>query len=193
VHSHERTDEALALGVQQGSMEDLSMLIERHYSPLLGFLYRMGLMTLAEDMAQETFLRVLKGISFYQPSRPFKPWLYSIALNLVRNYQKRADTQRGSETLDEEVQEVSSLDAQVIETPEINLLNSEAAQTVLDALAQLPDHQRSVVVLFYYQELSQKEIAETLRIPVGTVKSRLSLGLRRLRELIEIEEQQGGN
>ncbi len=174
-----RTDEDLALGIQRGDMAALALLIERHYGQLLGFLYRMGLAGLAEDMVQETFLKVLNGIMLYQPSRPFKPWLYSIATNLARNHYISADARRTISQQDSILEALPGDDV-----PEAALIEAETTCEVLGALGQLPGHQREVVVLFYYQELSQKEIAAILQVPVGTVKSRLSLGLRRLREII---------
>jgi RNA polymerase sigma-70 factor (ECF subfamily) len=75
-------------------------------------------------------------------------------------------------------------------TPEAVALAHDEAVRVQTALAELPDHQREVVVLRYYQELALTEIAGALNIPVGTVKSRLSLGLRRLRSRLMEEEQE---
>jgi RNA polymerase sigma-70 factor (ECF subfamily) len=177
----EERDEELALRVQQGNGDDLIALVERHYDRLMGYLYRLtgGQRDLAEDMAQETFLRVLRGIGGYQYPRPFKPWLYAIATNIGRNHYRRADTRR----MEDELEEVAQVDLAPL--PEDSALANEAAQQVLAALSALPDHQREVVVLFYYQEFSQAEIAAALDIPVGTVKSRLSIGLRRLRAMME--------
>jgi RNA polymerase sigma-70 factor, ECF subfamily len=179
------SDEQLALGVQQGNKDDLTVLVERHYSRLLGYLYRLcgGNEPMAEDMTQETFLRVMRGISLYQFPRPFKPWLYSIATNIARNHYSRAET-RYADEMDEDGAE-SFADAALL--PEERTLLNDEARNVLKALAELPPHQREVVVLFYYQELSQHDIAESLHIPLGTVKSRLSLGLRRLRDIVNRE------
>jgi len=87
------TDEQLALRVQQGSRHDLTTLVERHHSDLLGFLYRQtgGDRALAEDLAQEAFLRVVRAIGQYRYPRPFKPWLYAIALNVARDHFKRVE------------------------------------------------------------------------------------------------------
>ena len=182
------TDEELARDIQRGSMEAFTLLVDRYYSPLFGYLYRMcgGVRALSEDMVQETFLKLLRGISLYQPSRPFKPYLYAIAANIARNHHQRADTrltQSITDTADDDYYDEHP-------SAEESVIADEAAKQVLWALAQLPDHQREVVVLFYYQELSQKDIAEALHIPVGTVKSRLSLGLRRLRDLIATMESE---
>jgi RNA polymerase sigma-70 factor, ECF subfamily len=178
-----RTDEDLAVGVQRGTMNDLSELVERHYSPLFGYLYRMcgGVRSVAEDMVQETFLRVMHGISSYQPSRPFKPWLYAIASNIAHNFRTRADS-RYTDNLPDEAEIDNRADDS--DAPETMLIDSQEADAVLKALSALPQHQRDVVILFYYQELSQQHISEIMHIPVGTVKSRLSLGLRRMHALL---------
>jgi RNA polymerase sigma-70 factor (ECF subfamily) len=177
-----RSDEELGRGVQQGEKGALVCLVDRHYDALIGYLYRLngGDRMLSEDMVQETFLRVLRGIGGYDYPRPFKPWLYAIATNLARNHYKRADT-RYAVTAEDEALEIRDPGAQ----PEESLALDDETRDLVTALRVLPDHQREVIILRYCQELSLAEIAETLDIPVGTVKSRLSLGLRRLREVME--------
>lgn len=190
------TDEQLALGVQAGEgqnlRQDLAALVERHHSPLTGYLYRLvnGDRPLAEDLVQETFLRVLKGIEQYQYPRPFKPWLYAIATNLARDYFKRADSRRTASAPEEpgfwqaRGGQTGSLENKLVARDSAERRKS----AVTKALQALPDHQREVVLLRYYQDFSLAEIGEALEIPLGTVKSRLSLGTKRLREMMEIEE-----
>lgn len=158
------------------------MLVDRHHDALIGYLYRMcgGKRPLAEDLAQETFLRVLRSIDQYDHLRPFKPWLYAIATNLVRSHYARADTRR-SVTMSNPV----AKDATTNPPIEDMVTDSEDVQQAVQALMTLPDHFREAIVLRYLQELSLAEIAEVLDIPVGTVKSRLSNGLRKLREIVE--------
>jgi RNA polymerase sigma-70 factor (ECF subfamily) len=174
------TDEQLAQQLQNGDRAALAALVERHYDPLLGYLYRLarGDRPLAQDLAQETFLHALRGIAHYTYPRPFKPWLYAIATNLARNHYNRADTRRTDNT--DEDAEYGAEDA-----PDSELFERDEAQAVIAALDSLPDHQREVIVLYFYQSLSQQAIAETLAIPLGTVKSRLSIGVSRLRERIK--------
>ncbi|HVO41751.1 MAG TPA: RNA polymerase sigma factor [Aggregatilineales bacterium] len=85
------TDEQLASHIKKGDGSALAALVERHHGLLLGYLYRMtdGNRALAEDLVQEAFIHVLKGIAGYTYPRPFKPWLYAIATNLARSLQER--------------------------------------------------------------------------------------------------------
>lgn len=181
-----RSDEVLAQGIQQGNQADMTELVNRYYDALLHYLYRMcgGRQALAEDMVQETFLRLMRKIALYDSQRPFKPWLYAIATNIARNYYQKADTRYTENPI--EATDFEDENPQ----PEYLLMQSEAAEHVANSLALLPDHQREVVVLFYYEEMSQKDIAAVLDIPVGTVKSRLSLGLKRLRATLEALDKQ---
>jgi RNA polymerase sigma-70 factor (ECF subfamily) len=176
------TDEQLAQQLQGGDRTALSALVERHYDPLMGYLYRLarGDRSLAQDLAQETFLRALRGINGYDPPRPFKPWLYAIATNLARNHYASADTRRTGDAVEE--------DYGADDPPDARLLEREEARAVIAALDTLPDHQREVIVLYFYQSLSLQAIADTLAIPLGTVKSRLSIGVSRLREQIKAQD-----
>lgn len=173
-----QTDEQLARQMQQGDANALAQLVERHHSPLLGFLYRLtgGDRALAEDLTQDTFLRVLRTIRQYRASRPFKPWLYAIALNVARDHFKRADTRHTDSATDDVLDDIAA--------PREDELDFDARQVVA-AITALPEHQRVAILLRYYQDLSLAEIAEALNIPIGTVKSRLSLGLQRLRSRLE--------
>jgi RNA polymerase sigma-70 factor (ECF subfamily) len=174
------TDEALARGAQHGRTDDMAALIERHHGPLQGFLYRLtgGDRALAEDLTQDTFLRALRSIRQYRPAQRFKPWLYAIAVNVARDHFKRADTRRTESVSDDEWEAV-------IDPAEDEAFSVDESQRIAAAVGGLPPHQREAVSLRYYQDLSLAEIAEALSVPVGTVKSRLSLGLRRLRLTLE--------
>ncbi len=170
------TDEQLARGVQRGHTSDLALLVERHHSPLLGFLYRLtgGDRALAEDLTQEAFLRVLRSIQQYQTARPFKPWLYAIAVNVARDHFKRAETRHAVTLTDDELlalpDPIDLEETIVVDGPRL-----------ASAISALPGQQREAIILRYYQDLSLAEMASVLSIPIGTVKSRLSLGLRQLR------------
>ncbi len=171
-------DEIWALRLQRGEKSAINGLVERHNDALLGYLYRMtgGDRALAEDLLQETFLRVLRNIHQYQEGRPFKAWLYAIATNAARNHYTSAESRRTDSAASDDLPDVPD-EHQADE----DLIHADETQAVIAALAKLPDHQREVIVLYYYQSLSAAEIADALAVPVGTVKSRLSIGISRLR------------
>jgi RNA polymerase sigma-70 factor (ECF subfamily) len=170
------SDETLARGAQAGRPDDLAALVARHHSPLLGFLYRLtgGDRPLAEDLAQETFLRVLRSLPQYQPPRPFKPWLYAVAVNAARDHFKRAETRRT-------LAMPPDYDAPGEPSPLHALLEAETWAQVAGAVRALPAPQREVLLLRYSEGWPLADIAAALGIPEGTVKSRLSVALSRLR------------
>jgi RNA polymerase sigma-70 factor (ECF subfamily) len=176
------SDEQLALGIQHGRADDLTLLVERHHGPLLGFLYRMtgGDRALAEDLIQETFLRLLSKIVSYRYPRPLKPWLYAIAVNIARDHYKQAEF-RHTDSMP------TQFEISVAGTPETELVTNEETQQVATAMNNLPLLQQEVILLRYFHELSLDEISQILQVPVGTIKSRLSVGLQRLKERLTAE------
>lgn len=176
------SDEELAFGIQRGRADDLTVLVERHYGPLLGFLFRVtgGDRSLAEDLVQETFLRMLSKIDTYHYPRPLKPWLYAIAVNLTRDHYKQAEFRHTDS-------EPAGLDIPIARTPETEFVTGEETQRVAAAMNSLPLLHREVLLLRYLDDLSLDEISQVLQVPVGTVKSRLSLGLKRLKERLKAD------
>ncbi len=179
---HEMSDERLMSAVMAGDQVALATLVTRHHAPLLGYLYRLvgGDRLLAEDLAQETLLQVMRQRT-HSPDRPFKPWLYTIATNLARDHFKSAAV-RHRGRLDEEGAMLHLHDCSP--GPEEHALANERGSEVRAALSQLGEEYRVAMVLRFYQGFSLQEIAETLQIPLGTVKSRLSVGARRLRAVL---------
>lgn len=179
----EKSDEQLMTAVMTGDQVALAGLVTRHHAPLLGYLYRLvgGDRQLAEDLVQEALLHVLRQ-STYQAGRPFKPWLYMIATNLARDYFKSAVVRKSRRVCNEEEALLHLYDEEP--SPEERVLAAEQGSEVRAALAQLRVEYRIVLVLRFYQGFSLQEIAETLHIPLGTVKSRLSVGVHRLRTIL---------
>jgi RNA polymerase sigma-70 factor, ECF subfamily len=179
----ERSDEQLMTAVMAGDQVALAALVTRHHAPLLGYLYRLvgGDRQLSEDLVQETLLHVLRQRT-YQSARPFKPWLYMIATNLARDYFKSAEVRKSRRSDDEEEALLHLEESEP--GPEERALAAEQGSEVRAALAQLGEEYRVVVVLRFYQSFSLQEIAEALHIPLGTVKSRLSVGVHRLRTIL---------
>jgi RNA polymerase sigma-70 factor (ECF subfamily) len=179
----EKSDEELMAAVMSGDQRALPLLVGRYHAPLLGYLYRLmgGDRLLAEDLVQETLLRVLQQRT-YRSDRPFKPWVYTIATNLAKDHLKSAAVRYGSRTREEGDALVNLSENEA--SPEERALAAERSREVRAAVAGLGEEYRVVVVLRFYQGLKLQEIAETLQIPLGTVKSRLSVGVARLRGVL---------
>ena len=178
VRTEECSDEALMARVQAGEQAALAVLVERYHAPLLGYLYRLagGDRSLAEDLAQETFLAVLRS-SGYRPERPFKPWLYAIATNQARDYFRSASVRHAAPR----ASEVLATLHDSAPGPEERAVTADQGRSVAAAIGQLGEEYRAALLLRFYNGLSLQEIAEVLDVPLGTVKSRLSIGTRKLR------------
>jgi RNA polymerase sigma-70 factor, ECF subfamily len=153
---------------------DLRELLAGHHANVFAFLYRLcGDAHLAEDLAQETFVRAFRALERYQPRGKVSTWLFAIAANVARDHWRRR-RRRAEVPYEDAVLHADGADM------------SEGMQ-VREALLSLPLEQRSVLVLRYYHDLSYIEIAEALVIPVGTVRSRIHNGLERMKgQLLEV-------
>ena len=159
---------------QQGDRWAFGELVRQHRQGVINIVYRMcGDMNIAEDAAQETFVRAWQHLSKYKPKAAFRNWLFKIALNTARNL------------LRSEKPTVDMDDYMLVDLnpgPEKTIEQAERAQIVQHAVLSLPQASRSVLVLREYEGLSYRDIADTLDIPVGTVMSRLSYARQLLRK-----------
>jgi RNA polymerase sigma factor (sigma-70 family) len=177
-------DEELALQLQQGNQAALEDLVQRYYGPLHAYILRMGgEYYVAVDLVQEVFIKVCRHIGNYRNEMPFKPWIYTIASNTYKDYLKKAYVQKDVPVGLEQVETA----AVTADTPETIFLENAERERIGAALQRLGEIYREVLVLRYYQDLKLEEIAMTLNIPVGTVKSRLSTALYTIKELL-VEE-----
>jgi RNA polymerase sigma-70 factor, ECF subfamily len=128
----------------------------------------------ADDVAQEAFLRAWQALSTFDLARPFGPWVCRIAANLAVN-QVRSPRAR-----EEGLPEGHGEQEDQGQDPLANVLEAEAGRALEGALSALPTEQRAVVTLRVIEEMSYKEIAEALSLPVGTVMSRLARGREKL-------------
>jgi RNA polymerase sigma-70 factor (ECF subfamily) len=144
----------------------------------------------AEDVVQETFIRMFRALDRYDPSRPFGAWLFSIASRLCidqirrRKLQPISLTQRDRE--DEEY-EIEVVDPGM--RPDETTARAEEEQRTRVLIDSLPPHYRIVVLLRHQQDLAYEEIAEALQLPLGTVKARIHRARALLRERLERENR----
>ena len=134
--------------------------------------------TEAEDAAQEGFVKAWRALGRFRAGAPFKPWLLRIVANEAHN-RRRSAGRRAHLAVRAAAAEPSGGAAP---SPEASVVDAERRDGLLAAVNDLPDDQRVVVALRYFAGLSEDEIAETLGIAQGTVKSRTSRALERLRE-----------
>ena len=163
------TDKELIAAVAHGQAAALRELCERYERPLYGFLARYTGGRDVEDLCQETWLRVVRSAARFAPGRRFSTWLFQIALNLARDWHRR----RPPEPVDPGTVADLATDAG-------GLLAADAGLDARRLLAVLPEAQRSAVILRYYHDLPEEEVAEILACPRGTVKSRLHHAMARL-------------
>ena len=169
------TDEELVGALAQGDERALRELLRRYERPLSSFISRHTAGRDVEDLYQETWLRVVRGAARFDAARRFSTWLFHIAVNLCRDWHRRA---RGN-TLS------LADDAAPTEEPRC----PDAALDAARLLAQLPDPQREVVILRFYHDLTEEQMAAMLDCPKGTVKSRLHNALARLATLVREEDR----
>jgi len=132
----------------------------------------------AEDAAQDGFVKAWRALGRFREGAPFRPWLLQIVANEARN-RRRSAGRRANLALRAATEEPSGGAAP---SPEATLLSGEQRSELLAAVDELPEEQRTVVALRYFLGLSEHEVAETLGVPQGTVKSRTARALERLRE-----------
>jgi RNA polymerase sigma-70 factor (ECF subfamily) len=184
------TDEELLLRFRKGEQEAFGALVRKYERELYGYLRRyLGDGNLADDVFQNTFLQLYVKIAHYEPGRPVRPWLYTIATHqaidaLRRNgrHQALSLDQNREELPDGEIRGLGELLEARGDGPIDAVHREELRERVRANVDQLPQFLRHVVILAYYQGLKYREIAEILDIPVGTVKSRLHSALVRLQE-----------
>ena len=175
----ERTDEQLLAAHIEGDQNAFPELLERYRNELLHFLIRfLGSRAAAEDVFQDTFLQIHLVAETFDTTRRFKPWLYTISANKARDYhrrQKRRATASLSAPIGGHGEEAEFIDliASDEASPETPLSEHEQAELVKKVVDDLPAHYREILLLNYFQKMSYNQIADSLDIPLGTVKSRL--------------------
>lgn len=175
----DRTDEALLDDYVHGDRAAFTELIGRYRNQLLHFLIRfLGSRAAAEDVFQETFVQVHLSAETFDVTRRFKPWLFTIGANKARDYHRkhgREPTISLSAPMSRELEGrpyVDLLEAD-LPSPSAPILDAERSRLVKSVVDSMPHHLREILLLSYFQRLSYNQIADTLEIPLGTVKSRL--------------------
>ena len=174
-----------------GEARAFEVLLHRHRKPVYNFILRFVLIPAqAEDLLQETFLRVIKGADTYERQAKFTTWLYTIARNLCVDASRRGK-HRKAQSLDAplsgEPDGATLLEVVADQRPAVdrNVIGKQAGERIQQAIDALVEEQREVFIMRELLDMPFKEIAAVVGCPENTVKSRMRYALEKLREHLE--------
>ena len=170
---------------RDGDLDAYAVLVARYTLRAHRAAWLLGAGEDADDVVQEAFVKAFRGLPKFRAGEPFAPWLLSIVANETKNL-LRSRHRRNALTL-----RLSALepDAATPDTPFDEAVAGERRAKLLAAVSALPDRERQVLICRYFLDLSEAETAQVLRWPLGSVKSRTSRALGRLRGLVPAEDQ----
>ncbi len=176
----EVSDDVLA--VQAGKPDAFAALVHRYQNRLYRYLLRwVHEPTAAEDLFQQTWMRVIQHIKRFDAKRNFDAWLFAVARNTVIDYLRRFRPASLDEAMGDDDRSFSEIFATDTPGPLEQVLRSEKIELVRKALDLQPSIYREILSLRFEEEMKLEEIAEILSLPLGTVKTRLARALERLR------------
>jgi RNA polymerase sigma-70 factor, ECF subfamily len=183
-------DAALMLRVKRGDVRAFEELVEKYKQPVINVIYRtLRDLTEAEDLAQNVFVQVYKSAHRYQATAKFSTWLFTIARNLCLNEIRRrsrhpAESLEASQT-EYEGQPVRQFEDLKTFSPTDNVLQGELEQKLQGALDELPENQRTAILLCRQDELSYEDISEVLGCSLSATKSLIHRGRETLKEKLK--------
>ena len=186
----ESSDAAIMLRVAAGDESGFNYLVEKHYRAMIHFLFRMVRnQAVAEELAQEVFLRVYRSRESYRAEAKFTTWLYRIATNLAVNHARDHKHERPEEkTSLDAVNEETGLTIDLADgrpNVEQEILRRERLRAIRKQVEALPERQRMAVMMHKYQELDYRQIAEVLHLSESATKSLLFRAYEALRESLK--------
>jgi RNA polymerase sigma-70 factor (ECF subfamily) len=176
-------DAELMVRVKDGDGASFTVLLEKHRSPVIHFLYRMVQnQAVAEELAQEVFLRVYRSRGTYEPTAKFTTWLFRIATHLALNSLRDGRNERLQERLDADAGESASRQlSDSRPSAEAAMVKEVRMEEIRQAVAGLPEKQRAAVLMHKYQEMEYSQIAKILNCSESAVKSLLFRAYETLR------------
>jgi RNA polymerase sigma-70 factor (ECF subfamily) len=184
------SDAEIMLRVREGDDAGFDLLIEKYRRPIVHFMYRMvHNQAVAEELAQEVFLRVYRSRASYRAEARFSTWLYRIATNLGVNYARDTRHERTAQTvyLDQPDAETGTMPdvAAPIPTAEQSLVRDERLRAIRQHVMALPERQRMAVLMHKYQDMDYKQIGAVLHLSESATKSLLFRAYQTLRERLK--------
>lgn len=185
-------DERLLADFLDGDEQAFSLLVRRYDRELFQFVARFVRDTAAaDDIVQDTFIQVHNSAHGFDPTRRFRPWMFTIAANKARDFlrtrNRRKEVAFSFDNNDGERTNFQDFLADAGPTPLVEVEADEQREAVRKIVGTLPDHLREVLILAYFQRFPYKEMADMLEIPLGTVKSRLHAAVTKFAEAYKRE------
>ena len=173
----QKNEAEIVARVLKGDRQAYALLVDEYKSPIYNLAYRMtGNLEDADDLTQETFIRAYQYLWRYDTSKKFFTWLYTLALNLIRNHFKKNKYNKSSEELS------ANLLADKNPSPETELIET---QEISVYLLRLEDESRALLIMKFHQGLTFEEIAQITDKSISAVKMRIYRGLEKLKELLK--------
>lgn len=174
------SSEELMLKAKKGDLRAFETLIWLHQKNVVNFFVRSGVESDAEDLAQDTFIRLWDARARYEVTAKFKTFLYLVMRRIFIDEVRRRDRRERTKL------EIEEFFPDRVESEHERDRDIDTAKIV----SMLPDGMRDVILMIYMEGLKHEEVADRLSIPVGTVKSRVFNALRKLRKILEKEDKQ---
>ena len=189
-HFHELEDSAIMLELRAGNMAGFDYLIQKYRKPIINFMYRMAHnQAVAEELAQEVFLRVFRSRETYRAEARFSTWLYRIATNLGVNYARDTRHERAASTvyLDQADSETGTTPdvADLAPSAEAYMIRQERLNAIRQHVLALPERQRMAVLMHKYEGMDYKQIGDVLKLSESATKSLLFRAYQTLREKLK--------
>ena len=180
------SDEILIKKFQEGDVGAYNQLVNRFKDRLLNFIYRfVNDLDLAEDLVQDTLLKLYTHKDSYREIAKFSTWLYTIAANLARTELRKKKRRKTFSVTELSRDDREFIIASSDVDPSEDLSSQNFEKSVQRALAELPDDFKTIIILRDIQELSYDEISKIVDVPLGTVKSRINRGRVKLQQLLK--------
>lgn len=186
-----QSDQEIIRHILTGDIEAYKILVNRYSAQVLNLCYRyLQHREEAEDATQDVFIKAYTGLVDWEPRAQFKTWLYRIAINHCLNIVRRRKIIhfKSLQEIKSEIHAFKDFTVSHINENEEHMLNAQREKFIHYLLNQLSETHRSVIILYYYQQLSYKEIAEILHVSLSSVESRLFRAKKKLAKLISSQK-----
>ena len=178
---NDEQDRILIQRILSGHREEYARIVEKYSKPIYNLVIRLtGQNQDTDDLTQEIFIKVYESLSRFDQNKRFFPWLYTIALNVIRNYKKKA---KKEPTLNLENQDADTA-SRSLSRPDLIVSRKQLTERLNQYIQGLPESLQEAIVLRYYQDCSFKEVADVLGVSLSAAKMRVYRGLKALAERI---------